>query len=306
MFYLIFVFLFGLIIGSFLNAVIYRLEAGKSVFRGRSFCPKCKHILSWYDLAPLFSFILLKGKCRYCRQKISIQYPLVELATGILFSAIFHFFVFNGQSIFSLAGGSAGGLTIFNEFPIALIFDLSYWFYIASVLIIIFVYDLKYYIIPDRIVLPAIAVSLIWNLTFEIYLFAYGGSAVGGEIKNLKLSPFGRPLEGWEIIDINYLLAAFGAAGFFFLLIILSRGRWMGFGDVKFAFLMGLVLGFPNILLALFTAFTSGAIIGVGLMLFKKKNLKSQIQFGPFLVGGTIFSLFFGKIIINWYLNFLL
>ena len=80
----------------------------------------------------------------------------------------------------------------------------------------------------------------------------------------------------------------------------------MGFGDVKFAFLMGLVLGFPNILLALFTAFTLGAIIGVGLMLFKKKNLKSQIQFGPLLVGGTIFSLFFGKIIINWYLNFLL
>lgn len=80
----------------------------------------------------------------------------------------------------------------------------------------------------------------------------------------------------------------------------------MGFGDVKLAFLMGLVLSFPDIVLALFAAFLLGAIIGVGLILFKKKGLKSQIPFGPFLVGGTIFSLFFGKITIDWYLNFLI
>src|SRR3989344_9670929 len=131
MLYLIhfFIFLFGLIIGSFLNAVIHRLEAKKSVCRGRSFCPKCKHILAWYDLIQLFSFILLQGKCRYCHQKISIQYPLVELATGLLFVLIF-----------PPAGGSANGLTLFQ------IFNLSYWFYIISILIVIFVYDLKYYI----------------------------------------------------------------------------------------------------------------------------------------------------------------
>mgnify|MGYP001561295919 FL=1 len=281
MLYLIyfFIFLFGLIIGSFLNAVIYRLEKARknaditrdtadierknaekkinlSIITGRSICPRCGHILTWYDLIPLFSFIWLWGKCRYCRQKISIQYPLVELATGLLFALIFNF-----------------QFSIFNEFSMALIFNLLYWFYVVSVLIVIFVYDLKHYIIPDKIVLPAIFVSLIWTLSIGNYL----------EIGNWKL----------EIESINPLLAALGASAFFTSLILLSRGKWMGFGDVKLAFLMGLILNYPVTILALFTAFTSGAIIGVGLILFKKKDLKSQIPFGPFLVGGTIFSLFF-------------
>ena len=274
-----YIFIFGLIIGSFLNAVIYRLEAKKSVCRGRSFCPECKHILAWYDLIPLLSFIFLGGKCRYCHQEISIQYPLVELATGLLFVLIF-----------PLVGGSrpmAGQFSIFN---------LSYGFYIISILIVIFVYDLKYYIIPDKIILPAIIVSSLWSLSAGNYL----------KIENWKLPAQGWSALGGEIIDVNSLLVAFGASAFFLSLIIISKGRWMGFGDVKLAFLMGLILSFPNILVALFTAFISGAIIGAGLILFKKKDLKSQIPFGPFLAGGTIFSLFFGEIIINWYLNILL
>src|SRR3989338_11686015 len=81
------VFLFGLVVGSFLNSVIYRLGKGESALKGRSYCPQCKHPLSWQDLIPLLSFVLLKGKCRYCKAHISWQYPLVELATGILFVA---------------------------------------------------------------------------------------------------------------------------------------------------------------------------------------------------------------------------
>ncbi|PIY78427.1 MAG: prepilin peptidase, partial [Parcubacteria group bacterium CG_4_10_14_0_8_um_filter_35_7] len=84
-----FIFIFGLCIGSFLNAVIWRLHRKESFFKGRSYCPKCRHSLGARDLIPLLSFLLLKGKCRYCKEKISWQYPVVELATGLLFCLVY-------------------------------------------------------------------------------------------------------------------------------------------------------------------------------------------------------------------------
>ena len=250
----IFVFFFGLIVGSFLNCVIYRLEEGKSFLKGRSFCPDCKHTLSWQDLIPLLSFLILKGKCRYCKKPISIQYPLVELATGILFILILNF------------STRPGGVILFV---------------VSCFLIIIFVYDLKHYIIPDKIIYPVIIVSGIWYFVSGIFLNLY---------------------TKYEILNTIY--SAFGAAAFFLAIVLVSRGKWMGVGDIKLAFLMGLILGFPNILAALFLAFLIGAIIGVGLIAAQKKTFKSEVPFGPFLVTGTFIALFWGENIINWYLNF--
>ncbi len=256
--------LFGFCCGSFLNCVIYRLEKKKSFIRGRSFCPKCKHILAWYDLIPIFSFLVLQGKCRYCKKKISIQYPLVELATGLLFLLIF-----NGSPMLTTYGFQ--------------IFKLFYLLVIACLLEIIFIYDLKHYIIPDKIVYSAIAIVFLGHL--------FGISNLGFRIfENLKM-PF---------------VAAITAGIFFFLIWLVSRGKWMGFGDVKLAFLMGLILGFPNILVALFLAFFLGAIIGLGLIFSGRKTLKSEIPFGPFLITGTFIGLFCGGQIINWYLSFLI
>jgi len=102
---------------------------------------------------------------------------------------------------------------------------------------------------------------------------------------------------------VEYALSALGAAAFFLAIVLISRGKWMGVGDIKLAFLMGLILGWPNISVALFLAFLIGAIIGVGLMIFGKKTMKSEVPFGPFLVGGTFIALFFGKEIINWYVS---
>ncbi len=249
----IFVFFFGLIVGSFLNCVIYRLEEGKSFLKGRSFCPGCKHTLSWQDLIPLLSFLILKGKCRYCKKPISWQYPIVEIATGLLFLSIFNF----QFSIFNLI--------------------------IACFLIVIFVYDLEHYVIPDKIIYPAILVSGIWYLVSGIFFNTY---------------------TKYEILNTIY--SAFGAAAFFLAIVLISRGKWMGVGDIKLAFLMGLILGFPKILAALFLAFLVGAIIGVGLVVSQKKTLKSEVPFGPFLVTGTFIALFWGETIINWYLNFFL
>jgi len=245
------VFIFGSAVGSFLNSVIYRLKTSESFLFSRSYCPHCKHKLSWKDLIPVLSFLILKGKCRYCRHNISWQYPLVELATSILF----------------LLPGLKPDVR-----PEETVF---YWV-LSSFLIIIFVYDLKHYIIPDEVIYPAIGIVFLYRLS---------------EIWNFKLLLYA-------------ILSAILASLFFLFIFLLSQGKWLGFGDVKLAFFMGLFLNFPNVLVALFLAFLIGAIIGIGLILAGKKNLKSKVPFGPFLVTGTFIALFFGNQIVNWYLNF--
>jgi leader peptidase (prepilin peptidase)/N-methyltransferase len=264
----IFVALFGLCIGSFLNVVIYRTEEEKSFAKGRSFCPSCKHSLNWKDLFPVFSFLFLGGKCRYCREKISIQYPLVELVTGLIFVLILNF-----------------KFEILNQFEIFQFLNIIFWFYVASVLIIIFVYDLKHYLIPDNVLFPAIIIAGIYRI-FEICLPAIG--------------------QGFSVSLLNYFYAILIGAGFFFAIWFVSQGKWMGFGDVKLAILLGLILGFPNILVGLFLSFLFGAIIGVLLMVLQKKEAKSEVPFGPFLIFGTFVALFWGTDLISWYLNLIL
>jgi prepilin signal peptidase PulO-like enzyme (type II secretory pathway) len=260
---LIYFFVLGLFAGSALNCIIYRLKTGENFWWGRSFCPKCRHVLKWYDLVPVFSFLALKGKCRYCRGKISWQYPLVEISTALIFLLIFNFeFQISNQ---------------FSIFNFQNIFNAIYLAIISSFLIIIFVYDLKHYIIPDKILFPAIGIVFLYNL-----------------ILNSKF------------LILNSLFSAFGAMAFFLLIFLISKGKWMGFGDVKLAFFMGLFLGYPNVLVALFLAFFFGAIIGIGLILAKKKDFKSEVPFGPFLIIGTFLALFWGDKLINWYLNLFL
>ncbi|MDO8663699.1 MAG: prepilin peptidase [Candidatus Wildermuthbacteria bacterium] len=267
-----FIFFFGLAVGSFLNCVIYRLEEGKSFLKGRSYCPHCKHNLSWQDLVPVLSFLILRGKCRYCRGKISVQYPLVEIATGLLFVSAFWI---SPQPL------SRGWAT--QPIGNGLWSDFGLWILISSFLIIIFVYDLKHYIIPDRVIYPAILVSGIWYPVSGIFFDSYT-----------------------EYDILNTIYSAVGAALFFLIIVLVSRGKWMGVGDIKLAFLMGLILGWPNILVALFLAFSIGAIVGISLIILKKKGLKSEVPFGPFLVAGTFLALFWGGDIVSWYLGLIM
>ena len=252
-------FIFGLIVGSFLNSVICRLKTGESIIKARSHCPYCKKTLSWFELIPLMSFIFQGGKCRHCKKQISLQYPLVELATGILFSLCGWYFFSN-------------------------ILLSVFYFFVSSCLVIIFVYDLKHYIIPDQVIYPAITIAFLFRILnlFRISNFEF-------RISNQFL---------------NYLTAAIIAKLFFLIIVLTSRGRWMGMGDVKLAVFMGLVLGWPKVLAALFLAFLIGAFVSIILIIFKKKTLKSKIPFGPFLAGATIITIFFGDILINWYLKF--
>jgi len=248
----IFILFFGLVVGSFLNSIIYRLSTDESFLFKRSSCPHCKHQLSWQDLIPIFSFLILRGKCRYCKKPISWQYPLVELTTAILFLSP----IINGSPTSIKLG------------------DLFFYWIFTSFLIIIFVYDLKYYIIPDKVIYPAIGIAFLYQIIIHNSQFI-----------------------------LQYLISAFGAAAFFLVIVLVSRGKWMGVGDIKLAFFIGLFLGWSNILVALFLAFFIGAIIGVGLIVTGKKTLKSEVPFGPFLVAGTFIALFWGENIINWYLR---
>lgn len=314
------IFILGLCIGSFLNCVIYRLEQKKSL-KGRSFCPHCKHTLGWLDLTPVFSFLFLRGKCRYCHKKISIQYPLVEIATGLIFlllnsaglqraatsGSIFKFSILQHYTT-NFAGAK---FVVYLNF----VFFFAFLFYIASALIIIFVYDLKHYLIPDKILFPAIIIAFLYRLFENLVVLNWVLNS------NFKLT-----LQGASNQISNYLIAAIVASGFFFVIWLVSGGRWMGFGDVKLAVLMGLVLGFPNILVGLFLAFFFGAIIGTILVVLNKKELtplevkrsqgesfknrlltglKSEIPFGPFLIAGTFIALFWSQQLIQWYLNLL-
>ncbi len=247
------IFIFGLIVGSFLNCIIWRVSIKKSFLKGRSICPKCKHQLNFFDLIPLFSFLALKGKCRYCQKKISWQYPLVELATGFIFLLV--------------------SILFWNNLSL-MIFLLI----IFSFLIIIFVYDLKHLIIPDNVLVPAIIIAALYRI-----------------IEGLFISK--------SLLSLYYLLSIAVPCGFFLLIYLLSKGKWIGFGDVKLAILLGLILGWPNILLGLFLSYLIGGIIGIGLVIISKKQMKSEVPFAPFLIAGTMIAVLFGTPILNWYLK---
>lgn len=246
-------FISGLIVGSFLNVVIYRLNLAESLL-GRSHCPKCQQKISWYDNIPLLSFILLYAKCRHCKESISWQYPMVELATGIIFAETAYVFLANGRL----------------ENWVETIFYLG----LFSALLVIFVFDLKHLEIP----MPVLWLALVWTVVFLLIL------------DGLAFIP-GQDILASRIFSGN--LAGLLAFGFFFALSFGSKEKWMGMGDAYLALLIGLALGWPQSFLALLLAFLLGSLIGIGLVLLKKKTLKSQIPFGPFLVSGAIIAVLF-------------
>lgn len=255
-----FIFLLGINFGSFLSCLIYRLEKKESFIFGKSFCPHCKHPLSFFDLIPIISFFLLKGKCRYCKKKISFFYPLIEFTTGILF-LIFWWHFKNLEGPFR-------------------IFTLICFWLISSFLLSIFVFDLKHYLIPDELIF-----SIIFILSFWLFTSYFFGFLSFFELKNRIFSAIFSTLP-------------------FLILVVISKEKWLGWGDVKLSFFLGLFLGWPKILVSLFLSYFLGSIVGIILVLLKKKSLKSEIPFAPFLILGAALSFFLGEKMISLYLNF--
>ena len=274
---MVILFLIGLFVGSFLNVIIDRLPRKETIAKGRSHCEFCKKELAWYDLIPLLSFLMLKGKCRYCHKQIGAYYPIIELSTGILFAATYFFVVSNFK--FQISNELINQNSLFFNSPIitlqALI-SLAYYLFIVSSFIVIFFEDLKFGIIPDKIIFSSIIATF-------FYLSV--------------LNP--------QSLIIN-LLSALGAFSFFLILFLITKGKGMGFGDVKLSVLLGLILGFPKIIFALYLAFLTGAFVGIILIIWRKKrSLKDAIPFGPFLIAGTLLSLFLGDLMLPQIIVFL-
>jgi len=251
----------GLLIGSFLNVVIYRYNTGLSFAKGRSQCFVCGKALSWHELIPVFSFAVQKGRCSSCGTKISFQYPLVEAVTSLLFLAV----AYRQISLYPIFSLYENGLTYSILLAI-------YYFIIVSVLVVISVYDMRHKIIPDALVFTFIALT-----TLKLLLFTY---------------LFGLP---FTLASTLNLLAPLLLSLPLALLWFVSKGMWIGFGDAKLAWGIGALLGLPLGLSALMFSFWIGAAVSILFIIIQKFTpgsygitLKSEIPFAPFLILGTL------------------
>lgn len=270
---LIIVLVVGVCLGSFINALVWRVyqqalpakrrvasKADLSITKGRSICTNCQHQLAWYDLIPVASWLTLGGKCRYCHKKIGWQYPLIELLTAALF-----------------------GLS-YLYWPMQLGSTLSYlqfvlWLLALVLMVALAVYDLRWQLLPNRLVLPLTVVAFV---AAGLQLVASSAS-VASQLLSLVMAVVCLP-------------------GLFYLLFQLSKGKWIGGGDVKVAVSLALLVASPTrALLVLFVASLLGTLASLPGLASKKLKQSSRIPFGPYLIVGTIVVVLFGVELVAWY-----
>jgi leader peptidase (prepilin peptidase) / N-methyltransferase len=258
----------GTIFGSFLSVAIYRIHKQEDIIFSRSNCAHCKTKLRVRDLIPIFSWVFLRGRCAHCSKKIAISYPLLELITAGVFLATFLTWNFLEPVNSAIDGSVVDYYISWPSFQIFLFYLLESLFLIA-----IFFYDFLHGKIPDRLSLPAIGLGIL-----------------GGMI-------FGLPT------GIDMLLGALLIGGFFLVQFIISNGKWIGGGDIRLGVLMGVLLGWKGGLTALIISYFLGAAVSIYLLATKKAKGKTSIPFGPFLISGTLITLYFGNEIVSWYFS---
>lgn len=266
--------LLGLVLGSFVNALVWRLheqvlvsERSKksrsqvapelSILHGRSMCPNCHHQLAGKDLVPVLSWLWLRGRCRYCRTPISWQYPVVEASMAVLFVLAYAAWPLGFQGV---------GLFQFVAFLIGIVFFMA-----------LAMYDLRWFILPDRLVWPLVAL-----VATEVVVVA---------LTTQHIAALWQPIVGLAVIF-----------GLFWGLFQVSKGAWIGGGDVKLALALGLLAGSGlHALLIIFFASLLGTFASIPLLLGGRHNLKVHIPFGPYLLAATYLVVLYGADIVNWY-----
>lgn len=240
-------FMFGLVIGSFLNVCIYRIPLGQNIAVERSHCMKCGHVLQWYELIPLFSWIIQGGKCRKCKDKISIQYPLIELGNALAWEAILFTSGFRWVTLV--------------------------YFFTASCMIVIAVIDERTQTI---------------NIFLNIFIAVMGVIGLALDYTN------------WYY----YVIGMFAVSLFFLIIVIVSKEKAMGLGDVYLMAAAGLLLGWKHILFAMFIGALLGSIIHLCRIKFSKKEHK--LAFGPYLCAGIFITMMFGNQMIDLYEKYII
>jgi leader peptidase (prepilin peptidase)/N-methyltransferase len=250
------IFILGSIIGSFLNVVIFRLNTGRTIVKGRSMCMTCGRKLYWYELVPIISFFMQRGRCRHCKIRISVQYPIVEILTGIIFMMLAYKFLI--VSFFSLP---------------SYIFLIVFFGIILSSFLVMVVYDIRHKIIPEKVLYVFIVFSII---SLFVNTSGFGSLFIKPSLSSIIAGP----------------LLSFPFA----LIWIVSRGKWMGLGDAKLVLGIGWLLGIAGALCSLILSFWFGAVISIIIMIFsrRKVGMKTEIPFAPFLFIGIVLTFFLG------------
>lgn len=255
-------FILGLCFGSFVNVLVLRLKRDESLL-GRSRCLACLKQLHWYHNLPLVSFVALRGRCAYCRAPISWQYPMVELACGLLW--LMGYLVF-AQAAPATCSPLSVPCPLFNVVTFGLF---------ASLLLALFVFDVRWYELPDELTLPGIALGLALNLA-----------------------------RGYAPLEL--LAATAIGAAFFLAQYAVSRGKWVGSGDVRLGAMIGAMAGtYVGLTVTLLLAYVAGSLVGLVLVALRRKNLESQLPFGAFLAPAALVSLLWGQGLWQWYLGLL-
>ena len=256
---LIFLGVIGASFGSFAGALVWRLHTKRNFVSDRSICENCHHQLGALDLVPIFSWLFLKGKCRYCHKSISPKSLILEILTAGLFMVSY----------------------IFWPQPLADFTSvLPFVFWLAYVVgcVALAAYDLRWKLLPDKIVMPLIGLAAVDLLINRMLMQSQGLSAV-----------------------TDVALGVVTISGFFALLFVVSKGRWIGFGDVKLGIFMGLVLGGAKSFIALLGSYYIAMAVILPLLLLRKVGRSSHIPFGPFLLAAFFVSFLFGGGIIDWW-----
>lgn len=248
--------IFGSLVGSFLNVVIYRIPLKRSIVSPPSACTNCGMRIKGYDNIPVLSWMLLRGKCRGCKSSISIRYPIVELSTGIFFGVVA--WRFHGTALSLLVA----------------------FLYLAAVSVTLALIDLDTHTLPNRIVIPS----------YFVGVFLLGATGLIGGNLNAVL----RAVLGMIVLSL-----------FYFALALIYPGG-MGMGDVKFAGVLGLFLGYLGwdvLLVGAFSAFVLGGFFAFALIVLRKANRASGIPFGPWMLTGAWVGVFFSTPIVQQYLS---
>lgn len=254
-------FVFGTLIGSFLNVIIWRLPR-RAGLGGRSHCPKCHKQLAALELLPLLSYLSSGGRCRQCHEPISIRYPAIEIATGLLFVMAW----LNFQPAFA--------------YPLEWVLFLKA-LVVISACIVIFTIDFEHFLILDRVLLTVGLIILGLNFGLDM--------ATGHSLLNS--------------VVFSGIIGGLAAGAAFFLIWFFSRGKWMGFGDVKLVLLLGFIFGYAEMGMLLLLAFWLGLVVSVALIVTRRAGMTSKLPFGTFLSISALIMLFCGQSFLHWYLR---